>query len=419
MKAVGPARIVMGMGYDGVIHEDEFSCFQKQLRQLNEGVDIELPAAKGTGTERWRLKAWAINFAGDYEARMQVLPFGDGINAHRECHACDREQHGVHAYTPMAFEFVRSSSQRKRSSRSADTVVGFNSGVWQDNRPVAHFNLRKEQQVLKQVDQFRQMTLGERNVLTRATGVAKTVFALSDIPFFEFIKMSTNDLMHIEGSSGNLSHEAAQLFYSHTRVRQYYTFTALCNAIDSFDFPRDHQVDAPLPGVIKGTKDGRPHAGTTTHWSASQTFHFAMHRCMHCLHPPPLLMLVMYHAPLIGTPLALTCSHHTLSLHDLSPFVGSIAIIEPLMPDTAKISDPAWLSWKKHVEYVVLSLSHQFKRGIDLPLLGKLVQEHHKLYQLVPEYGDAGTKCLMKPKNHMATHLGHTISDGGPLRQLW
>jgi len=70
----------------------------------------------------------------------------------------------------------------------------------------------------------------------------------------------------------------------------------------------------------------------------------------------------------------------------------------------------------------VLSLSHSFRRSTDLRALAQLVKEHHTLYQSVPEYGAAGradSKCFMKPKNHAASHLNHTISDGGPLRQLW
>jgi len=376
-KAAGPSRILAGVDTDGQVHSSETSCFKMQMDLLHKGVPIELPSSTGTGVERWTLKAWTVNFAADYEARMQVLPFSDGVNAHRECHACDREQHSKVAYKAMSWARVSRPalpSKRGRDSRPCTSQYD----QWKDDRPGAPFHLRTDEQVRQQVATLKSKdTAAARKEFTRATGVAKQLYALADINCFDIIRMCTNDLMHVEGSSGNLSHEAAQMFYAHTRTHKYYTFDELCASIDKYDFPRGHAVGAPLPAVIKGTTDGQPHAGTTVHWSASQTFHFAIH---------------------------------------------SVAIIEPLLPDQAKLFDPAWLSWKKHIEYVVLSLSHSFRRSTDLRALAQLVKEHHTLYQSVPEYGAAGradSKCFMKPKNHAASHLNHTISDGGPLRQLW
>ena len=60
-----------------------------------------------------------------------------------------------------------------------------------------------------------------------------------------------------------------------------------------------------------------------------------------------------------------------------------------------------------------------FSRRTDLPRLARLVKEHHEKYLAVPEYGDDDTKKLMKPKNHAAVHYAHTISDCGPLREIW
>lgn len=100
----------------------------------------------------------------------------------------------------------------------------------------------------------------------------------------------------------------------------------------------------------------------------------------------------------------------------------SIGIIEPFLPLEAQRNDPAWLSWKKHVEYLTLALAHSFDRASDLPLLSQLVKEHHELYLNVPEYTKHPLdkeRGLMKPKNHMATHFSHVISDAGPLYDIY
>lgn len=232
-----------------------------QLDLLDKGVEIELPNSDGSpGTTRWCLKGWAINFAADYEARMQCLPFGDGINSNRECPDCDRYQRDKVAYEPMAFvraaACVHSSGKRKQQApKRARTNTAAAAAPapparrdWVDDKPGAPFSMRCEDAVLAQVQSFAAAKTGnQRDEITRKTGVAKPGFPLMHLPHFAFLSMSGQDLMHVEFSSGNLSHEAAQLFYVHTRIHKYYTFEELCDAINNYDYPRGHLVRASNP----------------------------------------------------------------------------------------------------------------------------------------------------------------------------
>lgn len=214
------------------------------------------------------------------------------------------------------------------------------------------------------------------------TGVRKPIYALDPeyLPFVDGIRMSFEDLMHIEGSSGNINYEASQMFYMHMRVgdgssargrRGYYDYDDLVTRWGNYPFPPSQHVPVPLPSVIKGTKAGRPHSSGGLHWSASQAFHFALH---------------------------------------------SVGIIEPLLhragPDVAK-NDGPWQSWLAHIAYVKLALSPHYSRARDLPEMSRLIQLHHERYQAVPEYDG-----FMKPKNHEALHCPLSASDGGPLRDL-
>lgn len=127
------------------------------------------------------------------------------------------------------------------------------------------------------------------------------------------------------------------------------------------------------------------------HWSASQTLHFAIHRYVYSL-----------------------CSLIPLAALSLPCLLCSLGILEPLLPAKAREEDLAWLSWKRHVEYVVMSLSHSYDRQKDIPRLAQMIKNHHAAYTKVPEY-----RGLMKPKNHMAVHFPHVLSDAGPLRYIW
>ena len=311
----------------------------------------------------------------DYEARMEMLPFSNGPSAIQDCHICNRRQRTSNAYVQTAYDlstdyYLRAQNKGKRAREAAAQLAPHEVPIQDET---GSWTLRTMNQVhadMKKLKNIKGATAIRE--YTREHGVAKTVYALSPdyIPGFH-LRMAGQDLMHVEGSSGNISYEGNQMFYVHIRNQEYYTYDELVDAFESYTFrPASHRVPPPYASVTKGTEDSRPYAGGKLHYSASQCFHFALH---------------------------------------------SVSILEPLLArHGAEKTDLAWLSWLAHVEYVKLALSFSFQRSGNMPALGRAVRKHHRLYEQVPEY-----KHFMKPKNHAATELAITVSDCGPLRDVW
>ena len=86
--------------------------------------------------------------------------------------------------------------------------------------------------------------------------------------------------MHIEGSSGNINYEIAQMYYVHIRVNEYYTLDEANNAWEQHAMKKGHRIPQVYAGVKKGTTDWKPHSGTTANLSASQAFVFVQYRCV-------------------------------------------------------------------------------------------------------------------------------------------
>ena len=104
--------------------------------------------------------------------------------------------------------------------------------------------------------------------------------------------------MHVEGSSGNICYEAAQMYYVHIRIKEYYTLDEANDAWDQHDKAKGHRLPHMFPGVLKGTTDGKPHSGTKANFSASQALTFATYSISVI---EPLLLRHGKHVPGEGT----------------------------------------------------------------------------------------------------------------------
>ena len=74
MKKVGVGRVVSGYDHQGVVHENELSCFAMQMKLLHKGIYFKAQCEDGVKT--CRLKGHLINFMADYEvlARHALPP---------------------------------------------------------------------------------------------------------------------------------------------------------------------------------------------------------------------------------------------------------------------------------------------------------------------------------------------------------
>lgn len=268
MKRYGAARILSGVDSGGVVHSDELSCFKQQMDRLSGGVVIDVPRdgeipVGSSRMEKVRIRAFLVLVQADYEARMQMLPFMDGVGAHQNCAHCNFQSRRKNANKPTLFE-----NQREGAIDETGLLT-----------------LRKIETVQEDVAALRKLepTLSKekRSEHTRNTGVSKTVYALDPAYLLNVnpIRMSTQDFMHVEGD-GNIMYEASQMFYVHIRVHKFYTYDALVCAFQEYDFPPGHRIPPPHVGVTKGTQEGNPYANAHVHWSASQAFHFVSYRCV-------------------------------------------------------------------------------------------------------------------------------------------
>jgi hypothetical protein len=86
----------------GVQHSE--ACFASDMRQLNDGIEIEIPDDTNGGMRTVTIKAWVMLLSADFLGAASLLPFCETTGAHSLCRACDfnKAKKGAHA----AFSFL-------------------------------------------------------------------------------------------------------------------------------------------------------------------------------------------------------------------------------------------------------------------------------------------------------------------------
>lgn len=93
--------------------------------------------------------------------------------------------------------------------------------------------------------------------------------------------------------------------------------------------------------------------------------------------------------------------------------VHGLTVLEPMLTDAGRCN-PAWLSWKALREVVVFALSQSFDTDKGPTTLTRLIAEHRRRFELVPQYVD-----VERPKHHFQDHLAAALVRFGPLRGFW
>ena len=233
-----------------------------------------------------------------------------------------------------------------------------------------HCQLRDDQQMEEDFNHYRSLaTETERAAFLQSIGLNTfTEHAFTRVPFFSRCTMVPWDFMHVE-LEGSLKNELAAMFYYFLRHRPGWGFTLdkVNAALRKYAWPSGCSPPTFSSGYLhKGTTSGKCKTGCHVHMTAGDLLIFVRH---------------------------------------------SVDVLLPLIGDT---SDPLWLCWLAHVDYIRLLLKHSLTHDEVLEL-DRLIYRHHTLFLECTEYGAR----MFKPKNHFASHFARDILNLGPVRHYW
>ena len=98
-----------------------------------------------------------------------------------------------------------------------------------------------------------------------------------------------------------------------------------------------------------------------------------------------------------------------LAVYHATPVCLSVALFESYVDQT----DPVWISWVKHIEYLDLLFAHEITAQELIELENKIFVAQ-QAFDTVREF-----KGLYKPKHHFLSHACIHIMRLGPMRGYW
>jgi hypothetical protein len=251
-KRYGMARVLCGVDADGTQHDEP--NFAADMRQLHEGVWMELTSAPEGIPRRIRLRAWVAVLATDFMEAGALLPFMESPSAHHPCRCCNFDQSSAEASVPFSFLSGASSPRgwKLRSWRQLQTALQCNESEWSS--------------------------------VSYSQGVNKRVFAFhpSYIPLVNPTMIAPQDAMHLF-MDGITRHELAWLMYLLVS-RRHITWERLTSAFKNYGgWPPGVRIPPLHKKIREGVAGNLPRPGATLGMSASQVMYAALHRCD--LHP--------------------------------------------------------------------------------------------------------------------------------------
>ena len=91
------------------------ACFASDMRQLNDGIRIEIPDDINGGVRTVTIKAWVMLLSADFLGAASLLPFCETTGAHVLCRACDFNK--VKPGSHEAFSFLWKKDERTSCRR--------------------------------------------------------------------------------------------------------------------------------------------------------------------------------------------------------------------------------------------------------------------------------------------------------------
>lgn len=281
----GMARILCAVDANGKQHEDP--CYASDMRELAQGVWVQIPDDVKGGLEWVRIKAYHMLTSCDYLAAQSLTPFVEGATAIFPCRKCDYSKRDPQA--GRAFSFW------KRPCADASTSKG----------PRVGFQMRSWPHIRALVKQCISNP-AEAPTLFKLHGLNKVIFALDPdyLPHVDPTKIP-EDGLHL-GPDGVLRHEGAWLFYILFKLGL--DINAVNAAIRAYrDWPPDVRIPDLHAGLKKGKRGGQPKNASMLRMSGSQVMHFTFHRCAYS---PRLSFL----APLTRALSFQCCSPHAVAV---------------------------------------------------------------------------------------------------------
>lgn len=203
--------------------------------------------------KRWRLRIWLVLFSGDYPQSQAMGPWMESSSSYCPCRGCNyRVDDTMEHEKPFSFL-----------------------------QPGGKWKLRERKAVLAQIRGWRERGANAKEM--QDAGINKLTWALMEkyFPGTNFCNMTPQDIMHLF-ADGITRHEAAWLVYM-LHSRKFLDFSKVTAAIKQHSWPRDCRVPI-MPDSVKDGATGQfPRGEATIHMSASQTFTFALQRCLPAL----------------------------------------------------------------------------------------------------------------------------------------
>ena len=247
-KAYGLARVLCGVDTDGTQHNEP--CFAADMRELHEGVWLDLPAAPEGVPRRVRLRAWVAVLAVDFMEAQALLPFMESPAAHHVCRCCNFDQ----------------------SSSSAAVPFSFLSGAASEE---ASWQLRSWPQLQKAL----KCDATEWKSVSKSEGLNKRVFAFNPeyIPLVNPTMIAPQDAMHLF-MDGITRHELAWLMYV-LISRGHVSWERLAGAFKHYGgWPPGVRIPPLHNKISQGVAGRKPRRDATLGMSASQVMYVALHR---------------------------------------------------------------------------------------------------------------------------------------------
>ena len=253
-KDYGLARVLCGVDADGTQHDEP--CFAADMRQLHEGVWLELPTAPEGVPRRMRMRAWVAVLAADFMEAHALLPFMESPSAHHPCRCCDFDQSSSAADQPFSF------------LSAAPSQPG--------SKPAPRWKLRSWLQLQKAL---RCKDSAWKSV-SYSEGLNKRVFAFhpSYIPLVNPSMIAPQDAMHLF-MDGITRHELAWLMYLLVS-RGHISWERLAGAFKHYGgWPPGVRIPPLHQKIKQGLAGNKPRPEATLGMSASQVMYVALHRC--------------------------------------------------------------------------------------------------------------------------------------------
>ena len=240
-KKHGMARVLCGVDQQGVRHDED--CYAKDMRELDEGVMIEIPDDENGGTMSVRLKCWELVAACDHLGAQSLTAHVETPGAHVFCRACDCDRSSA-AYT-APFSFHRAPAPVSGSAKSARCQPALAERKW--------ISLLE---ILKRLRSS--VSAAEKKKLYHDFGINKLFGAIDpdNIPYVDPPSHIPQDLLHLF-PDGLLRSEAAWLIY--VLVKLGLPLEEIDSAFRAYrNFPRDVRIPPLNSNLKEGAVGGRP-----------------------------------------------------------------------------------------------------------------------------------------------------------------